>query len=221
MRLLLASALILLPLTGCVPTADRPASSVTLDFEAYEIGAAPPQFTTELTGGGGAVSWIVLADPTSSYGSRVLAQMSTDNTNYRFPLCIYEPVTARDVSVTVQFKPLSGKIDQAAGLVVRLKDKDNYYVVRANALENNVRFYKMEGGKRKQLATADAPVPSGRWQGLGLRAKGTRFSVLLNGKLLFEVDDPTFPDAGHAGLCTKADSVTHFDHLEIRTYDTP
>jgi hypothetical protein len=217
----LAGAAALLFAPGCLATADRPVSTVTIDFEACEIGAAPPQFSTALTGGGGPVSWIVLADPNSSHGGRVLAQMSTDNTNNRFPLCLYEPVAARDVSVSVRFRPISGKVDQAAGLVVRCKDKDNYYVVRANALENNVRFYKVEAGKRKQLATADVEVASGKWQGLALTARGSRFSVLLNGKPLFAADAATFGDAGKVGLWTKADSVTHFDHLEIRTYDTP
>ena len=60
-------------------------------------------------------------------------------------------VTATDLDLSVRFKPVSGAVDQAAGLVWRYRDKDNYYVVRANALENNVVLYKVESGRRTDL----------------------------------------------------------------------
>jgi hypothetical protein len=123
---------------------------------------------------------------------------------------------ARDVEVRVRFKPVSGKVDQAAGLVVRLRDPDNYYIARANALEDNVRLYKVVDGKRQQSAGVDAKVPAGKWQELGLRVVGDRLTVSLDGKELFSVTDRTFAEAGRVGLWTKADSLTHFDDLVAR-----
>jgi hypothetical protein len=142
-----------------------------------------------------------------------VAETSGDRTNDRFPLLILDGFEARDVQVSVAFKPVSGRVDQAAGIVVRLKDANNYYIARANALEGNVRLYKVVGGKRSQFAGKDVPIPSGRWETLGLGVQGDRLEVRLNGEILFEARDQTFKDAGKAGLWTKADSVTYFDDL--------
>lgn len=150
----------------------------------------------------------------------MLAQTSTDSTDYRFPLCVYDKVTAKDVEVAVRFKAVSGKVDQAAGLMVRFQDKDNYYITRANALEDNVRLYKVEAGSRRQFAEAKAKVSSGEWHTLKLEVKGKHFEVFFADKLLFEADDDTFKDAGKVGLWTKADSVAYFDDLKIESHDT-
>jgi hypothetical protein len=143
----------------------------------------------------------------------VVAETSGDRTNDRFPLLILDGFEARDVQVAVAFKPVSGRVDQAAGIVVRLKDANNYYIARANALEDNVRLYKVVGGKRSQFAGKDVPIPSGLWETLGLDVQDDRFEVRLNGEILFEARDRTFKDAGKVGLWTKADSVTYFDDL--------
>jgi 3-keto-disaccharide hydrolase len=193
------------------------AEAITLDFDASAVGILPTGFSGAVTGGGGPASWVVVEDFTAPSGGKVLAQTSTDKTSFRFPLCVYEGFTASDVTVSVNFKSISGTVDQAAGLVARYRDKDNYYVVRANALENNVRLYKVERGNRKQFAGANVRVPSGEWQTLALEVKGTHFWVLLNDTLLFEADDATFKNAGKVGLWTKADSVTYFDDLRVKT----
>lgn len=193
---------------------------MTVDFDTAEVGRLPASFSTALTGRGSPGTWRILEDPTAPSGGKVLAQTSTDKTSYRFPLCVYDPLTATDVTVSVRFKAVNGTVDQAAGLVARFKDKDNYYIVRANALENNIRLYKVERGDRKQFAGVNVKVPSGQWQRLTLEVKGSHFQVLLNDTLLFEADDPTFRDAGKVGLWTKADSVTYFDDLTIASADT-
>ena len=202
------------------------ASTVTFDFEAFELGKPPVGFSSALTGGGGPVSWVIQQDTTAPSGGKVLAQTSTDGTSYRFPLCVYDNFTTKDVEVSVKFKPISGKVDQAAGVVWRYKDKDNYYIVRANALENNVVLYKVENGKRTDLKPLDAglfaygkkaTVPSGQWSELRVAAKGNRFEVSVNGDSLFAVEDNTFTKAGQVGLWTKADSVTSFDNLTIES----
>jgi hypothetical protein len=215
---LLLSALMVL---GCLESAETGArEAITLDFESAAVGELPADFSTAITGGGGPAAWRVVEDASAPGGGKVLAQTSTDQTSSRFPLCIYEGLTATDVELSVRFKPVSGTVDQAAGLVARYRDKDNYYIVRANALENNVRLYKVERGKRTQFAGMDVKVPANVWQTLTWEVKGTHFRVRLNDTLLFEADDRTFSGAGKVGLWTKADSVTHFDDLTIRPSET-
>jgi hypothetical protein len=121
--------------------------------------------------------------------------------------------------VSVRFKAVAGKVDQAGGLVARFKDKDNYYITRANALENNVRLYKVVDGSRKQFAGVNAKVTSGEWHTLRLVANGSHFEVFFDGKSLFTAADDTLKDAGRVGLWTKADSVTLFDDLRIADRD--
>ena len=183
-------------------------------FEDAAAGAPPPGFSFALTGGGGPVRWVVLEDPSSPAGPKVLAETSKDRTSDRFPLAILDGFEARDVAVSVRFKPVSGTVDQAAGLVVRLRDPRNYYIARANALEDNVRLYRVVDGRRTQFAGVEVRVPRDRWQTLGLRVEGERFEVSLGGRTLFSAMDRTFAEAGRVGLWTKADSLTHFDAFE-------
>ncbi|GAA0574742.1 hypothetical protein GCM10009416_11810 [Craurococcus roseus] len=197
---------------GAAAAAQAPPPPST--FEDAPTGAPPPGFTFALTGGGGPVRWVVLEDPSAPAGGKVLAETSQDRTDDRFPLAILDGFEARDAAVSVRFKPVSGTVDQAAGLMVRLRDPRNYYIARANALEGNVRLYRVVDGRRTQFAGVDVPVPLGRWQALGLRVEGDRFEVSLDGRELFTATDRTFAEAGRVGLWTKADSLTHFDGFE-------
>jgi 3-keto-disaccharide hydrolase len=195
----------------------------TVDFNKDKTGEPPKGFSTALTGQGKAGVWVVTKDDGSPDQGNVLAQTDADTTNYRFPLCIYDGITAKDADISVKFKPISGKKDQAAGIVWRYRDKDNYYIVRANALENNVVLYKVQNGKRQDLPLKNegrtygkkAKVPSGQWSALRVTAKGNLFAAYLNGEKLYEVEDGTFAEAGKVGLWTKADSVTYFDDLKV------
>ena len=211
---LLAIVMIAVPIVSA-----ETAEKTTLNFEKVEKGTLPKDFSTALTGGGGPVAWAIVEDSSSTNGPKVLAQESADSTDYRFPLCIYNPLSARDVEVTVKFKAVAGRVDQAGGLAVRVQDKDNYYVVRANALEDNVNLYKVVAGKRSRFAGSSAKVESGTWHTLKLEARGQRFEVSFDGQRLFEAEDDTFTRAGRVALWTKADSVTYFDDLAIEPYD--
>jgi hypothetical protein len=191
-------------------------AEVRVNFEDRPAGGPPLSFDTGLTGKGGPVRWELLEDETAPNGPTVLAETSGDRTDYRFPLAILKGFEATDVEVRVRFKPVSGKVDQAAGLMVRVRDANNYYIARANALEGNVRLYKVVDGKRWQFAGADVKVPTGKWQELGLKIEGDRLTVSLDGKELFKATDQTFTEAGRVGLWTKADSLTHFDDLVVR-----
>jgi hypothetical protein len=126
--------------------------------------------------------------------------------------------------VSVAFKTVEGSVDQAAGIVWRYQDQDNYYVVRANALENNVVLYKVERGVRSSIAPKGRPsraygvkhqIPKGQWNTLRVVFKNSLFKVFLNGEPIFEADDRTFSNPGKAGLWTKADSVTYFDDFSV------
>ena len=131
-------------------------------------------------------------------------------------MAIYNPLLARNADVALRFKPVAGRIDQAGGIAIRLRDADNYYVVRANALEDNVRFYRVVKGRREQLEGADIKVTANEWHTLGLRAEDERFTITFDGRTLYAATDATFGDAGNVALWTKADSVTRFDRIEIK-----
>jgi Galactocerebrosidase, C-terminal lectin domain len=195
-----------------------PSATTQIDLSAMKPGLAPDDFAFSRTGRGAVGEWRVVDDPTAS-NRRVIAQTSADPTDYRFPLAVYQRVSVTNVDVQVRFKPVAGKVDQAGGIVVRLATPDDYYVVRANALEDNVRFYRVVKGKREELKGANTKVASNQWHTLALRAEGDRFTISFDGKQLFTVQDKTFTGAGRVGLWTKADSVTYFDTIAITSLD--
>src|SRR6266498_95858 len=204
-------------------TATVSAQTTTIDFNQDKSGEPPSGFSTAFTGRGRPGKWVVMKDNASPNQGNVLAQTDADSTGYRFPICVFDGLTAKDVDVTVKFKAVSGKVDQGAGIVWRYQDKNDYYIVRANALEGNVVLYKVENGKRTDLPVKGKgrtygmkdKVPSGEWGTLRLVAKGNHFEVYHNGKKLYEVEDETFKEGGKVGLWTKADSVIYFDDLQI------
>lgn len=208
------------------PESGRPAR---VDFENMETGSSPVGFSIALTGKGGPATWVIEEHDVVTGTSKVVVQTSSEHTNYRFPLCVYDDFNATNVELSVRFRPVSGQIDQAAGLVWRYQDPNNYYVVRANALEDNVVLYKMEDGKRSDLKPVGsgvfaygkkAPVPQNRWSTLRVVVMDDKFAVWLNGEHLFDVRDQTIQGPGQIGLWTKADSVTSFDDLTITSLDT-
>jgi len=191
------------------------AAAQTITFGDASQGRLPEDFEVRLTGGGPPPRWEVVTDATATDG-KALAQLSADKTDLRFPLAVHRSIAAADVEVSTRFKAISGKVDQAGGLAVRLKDQNNYYVTRANALEGNVRFYRVVNGRRQQLASADVKVASGEWHTLTLRAEDDRFTVSFDGKQLLDHRDRTFAEPGKVALWTKADSITRFDRMTIQ-----
>ncbi len=187
----------------------------TIDIASMATGAAPAGFVGGLTGQGTQGQWSVVADA-SAAGGRAIAQTSTDSTDYRFPLAIHQGTSAANVEVSLRFKPVGGKVDQAGGIAIRLVSSDDYYVVRANALEDNVRFYRVVKGRRQQIAGVNTKVASGQWHTLAIRAEGSSFAIAFDGKPAFTATDTTFAAPGKVALWTKADSVTHFDTIAIR-----
>jgi hypothetical protein len=201
-----------------------PCLAETINFDSATPGGLPSGWTVAMTHKGGAPKWEILKDDSAPSKPNVLAQLSKDATGGRFPLAVYDKASMKDGTVSVKFKPISGGGDQAAGLMWRYKDPDNYYIVRANALEDNVVLYKVEKGERIALAPKGTPsktygvkhrVPKQTWSTLSVAFQGSVFTVSFDGQKLLEVEDSTFTSAGKLGLWTKADSVTYFDDFQI------
>jgi hypothetical protein len=213
------------PVTGskAEEEAIKMSDTITYNFDKDTVGKAPLDFSLELTGQGRPGVWVIK----ETDGRRVLAQTDADRTGYRFPLAVAPKPTVKNLDLSVRFRPVSGEMDQAAGLVWRYQNKDNYYVVRASAKEDNVVLYKVQNGKREDLPLKGegrtygkkADVPQGKWSTLRVLAKGNSFTVYLNGARLYEVEDTTFTAPGLVGVWTKADSVTEFDDLTVTPLD--
>jgi hypothetical protein len=178
----------------------------TISFDRDVPGVLPAGWRSGVTGRG-SPRWSVQAQASAPSKPNVLKQSGSGT----FPWCVRPDVSLADGYVKVKFKPLSGREDQAGGVVWRWKDGDNYYVARANALENNVSLYYTENGRRNTLEYVDAPVPGNVWHALGVEFAGERIRVILDGKPCIETDDGHIAGAGAVGLWTKADSVTLFD----------
>ena len=195
--------------------AQVPGNPAIYHFDGEAPGKLPAGFRSARTGQGTEGTWVVKQDPTAPSKPNVLAQTSTDNTDYRFPLAILEEGSYQDVAVSVKFKAAAGSVDRAAGIVLRYQDPNNYYVVRANALEDNYRLYHVVAGRRRQFGGANFPVTPNEWHSLRVVIVGNQIRCYYGGELKINATDDTFKGPGRVGLWTKADSVTYFDDLEV------
>ena len=195
------------------------AAAQTITFENYAPNQQPKDFEFGLAGEGGPGVWQIVADSDAA-GGKALAQLSTNPVANRFLVAIYNRTVFANGEIRTRCKPVSGKTDQACGVIVRAINPRNYYIARTNVLEENVRFYRIRNSQRQQLATAEnIKISRGEWHTLTLRVEGDRYTVIFNGKTLHTTPDTTTgeprPVEGRAGLWVKADSVTHFDRIEI------
>ena len=182
------------------------AAAETVNFDDMKVGTVPPGWTATQTGTG-AAKWSVDKDASAPSKPNVLKQSGQAT----FPVCIKNDTNIKDGFVEVKFKPIAGKEDQAGGVIWRVQDANNYYIARANALENNVTIYYTIRGKRIEKKRANIKVASSAWHTLRVDFSGNRFTVTFDGKKSIEWDDDTFKNAGKVGVWTKADSVTEFD----------
>lgn len=197
-------------LTAGVLAALSAPSSETVTFDTAETGKPPAGWLAGQTGSGEA-RWAVVADATSSSKPNVLKQSGTAD----YPVCIKDGTSLKDGFVEVKFKPLSGREDQAGGVLWRAKDVNNYYVARANALEDNVTIYHTVNGRRTEKKRTDMKITPSQWHTLRVEFQGNHFTVILDGKRAIDWDDDTVKDAGKVGVWTKADSVTLFDDFSF------
>jgi Domain of Unknown Function (DUF1080) len=194
----------------------RAMAESTVTFETDAVGTVPKGWTATKTGRGDP-KWTIDQDQTAPSKSKIVKQSGRAT----YPVLLKDDTRIQDGFVEIMFKAIAGSEDRAAGIVWRASDANNYYVVRANALEDNVVLYKTVAGVRSALDIVgrkggygvEVSVPANEWLRLRVQFDGSRFRVLYNGQQLFEVEDATFQDSGKIGLWTKADSVTLFDKV--------
>ncbi len=201
------------PPSPTAPATSPAAAPGSWRFDSDKPNAPPAGFSFGRTGGGNEGRFVVVAAADAPSKPNVLAQVEADPTDYRFPVAVVEGASFKDVALSVSCKPISGKVDQGCGLVWRYKDANNYYLTRANALEDNVRLYHVKDGQRRQLASWSGKVATNVWHKLRVEAKGDRFTVYFDDKKVMEEKDATFTEPGRVGVWTKADSVIQFDDL--------
>jgi hypothetical protein len=184
----------------------------TVNFDNTPPGTLPAHWLGTQTGSG-AAKWTVEKDATAPSKPHVLKQSGRAD----YPLCLKTDTQLQDGFVEAKFKSISGQEDQAGGLIWRAKDANNYYVARANALEDNVTIYHTVNGRRTEKKRTDMKVAPNAWHTLRVDFQARHFTVTLDGTKALEWDDETFKDAGMIGVWTKADSVIAFDDF---TYGT-
>jgi len=184
------------------------AAAETVNYDDTKAGVPPPGWTAAQTGSGTA-KWTIEKDDSAPSKPNVLKQSGQAT----FPVCFKNGTNIKDGFVEVKFKPIAGKEDEAGGVIWRLQDVNNYYIARANALENNVTIYHTIKGKRTEKKRTKMEVSSGAWHTLRVDFRGNHFTVTFDGKKALEWDDDAFKNAGKVGVWTKADSVTEFDNF--------
>ena len=203
-------AIALAALLGAALSEEKPMT--IFNFDADLPGQPPKGFELALTGKGSPGKWVVQTVDDAPSGKNVLAQVDGDTTDYRFPIAYAGP-PLQDLRLSVKCKPVAGKGDQGCGIVWRLKDAGNYYVARANALEDNVHLYRVVEGKRVRFEGHDVKVASGVWHDLAIEMIGDHIDVFYDGRKVIDAHDSTFAQAGKFGVWTKADSIIQFDDL--------
>lgn len=208
------------PATSAVtaaPAADAGAGTAARSF-AFDADATekpPAHFAFGRTGSGAQGRWVVRSEPGSPSGANVLAQLDADDTSFRFPIAVATEPKLTNVRVSVRCKMISGRVDQACGLVARYAGENNYLLTRANSLEGNIRLYTVKNGRRNELASFSGTVTAAVWHEYRFELRGDRLQVFWDGKQVLDHRDSTFTAPGLAGVWTKADAVTYFDDLAI------
>jgi len=230
MKILATLSLSIVVLISCNQAADNtskpeavasgsvaPTTETTFTFNNDDLGNVPSGWSNYVTGKGKLGLWQVLDDN----DNKVLAQTSKENFGYHFDVIVNEQLIYKDLEFTLKFKGVEGNEDQGGGPVWRYQDANNYYVARANPLENNYRVYKVLDGKRKMLKSIDIYVTTGQWTIVKIIMKGNNIECYLDEGLQLSTTDNSFPNAGKIGLWTKADAVTYFDDLKITALTSP
>jgi hypothetical protein len=191
-------------------------SGRVVNFDTCKIGQAPPGWTVESAARAKATGWEVRKDQTAPTQPYVLAEVSGNSHSSESPLAILNDLTARDADVSVRIKPISGREGLAGGVIWRYRDENNYYVARANALENTISVFKVENGRKTPIyAGVKHPVPANSWSILKVSVRGPHFQVFLDHRRVLEGNDTTFSSPGRVGLWTLGDSTVYFDDFRV------
>ena len=199
-----------LALFGIVASANR-----IITFDSGPLGKTPPEWTSIASGGHSSV-WEIRRDGSAPTQPYVLAQTSTDAGADHLPLAILKSVSLRDGDVSVRIKPVSGREVKGGGLVFRYRDENNYYLVRASALEKNVVVYRVHNGEHTPLIAVNRhEIPANDWSILKVSLRGNRFQVYLDHRRVLQGYDSGYTGFGKVGLFTAGDSVAYFDDFRV------
>ncbi len=188
---------------------------VFFNFEDQQINKMPSGWSSYITGEGKPCQWKIIEDN----GNKVLAQVSSHTEEYHFNVIVNDSIECQDFEFSVKFKGVSGRVDRGGGLVWRYIDKNNYYVARANPLEDNFRLYKVVNGNRIQLKSSHFTIESNKWYNMKVEMHGNNIKCFFDGRLKLEATETTFEKPGKVGLWTKSDAVTSFDDFSIKCFD--
>ena len=175
----------------------------------------PPDFVTgTFFDGRPAGDWEIIKVPEAMSPPHVFAQLRNKGAEHNYNLVLVQGTTASNLDLSVSFRAVSGKADMGGGLIWRAKDDRNYYLARANPLEQNIRVYHVVHGVRKMLKNYDEIIDVRKWHRLHVVTQGCRVQLFYDDKPIFDLCDETFKE-GRIGLWTKSDAVTYFDDLRL------
>jgi len=156
-------------------------------------------------------TWMIAAD-----GTNKAMKQAGKNQGDSFNVCVQSKIKYQNLDMEVRIKPLEGKEDQGGGLVWRYQNIKNYYVARANPLENNLIIYKVVNGIRKEIKSTNVKIKIGEWYKLKVVMIGYTLDCYFNGDKLLNATDKSFPNAGQIGFWSKADAISLFDDLKVK-----
>jgi len=183
----------------------QPGDELKFNFDNEEVGKLPADWTAAVS------TWVIALD-----GNNKAMKQAGKSEGDRFNICVQNKLKYQNLEMEVRIKPLEGEEDQGGGLVWRYQDSKNYYITRANPLENNFRVYRVVNGNRKQMKSANVTMTKGEWFTIKVVTTGNNIDCYYNGQKLLSHSDETFPNAGLVGFWSKADAVSLFDDFRVR-----
>jgi len=205
-----------LALGTAVAQAETASPALAWNFDREQPGTLPSEFSIgTLFDGRPAGDWQVLATDRAKSPPHVFAQMMAKGAEHAYKVVLIKEVMASDLNLEVSFLPIQGQADMGGGLIWRAADDRNYYLARANPLEQNIRVYRVEKGVRHLLENFDQTIDVRQWHTLRVTNQGCRVNIFYDDKQVFDLCDKTFHD-GMIGLWTKSDAVTYFDDLQLQ-----
>jgi hypothetical protein len=205
-----------LALAAVVTQAETAAPALVWNFDREQPGTLPGEFSIgTLFDGRPAGDWQVLTTDRAKSPPHVFAQLMAKGAEHAYKVVLIKEVIASDLNLAVSFLPIQGQADMGGGLIWRAADDRNYYLARANPLEQNIRVYRVVKGVRHMLENFDQTIDVRQWHTLRVTHQGCRVNIFYDDKQVFDLCDKTFHD-GMIGLWTKSDAVTYFDDLRLQ-----
>jgi hypothetical protein len=191
-------------------------SSLSWNFDADAPNALPSDFEVgTLFDGRPAGEWKVMETEKAKSAPQVLGQLQGKGAEHAYKVVLIKGTDSSDIDLRVSVLPIGGRADMGGGMIWRAADDRNYYLARANPLEQNIRIYRVVKGVRHLLQNFDQTIDVKQWHTLRVTHQGCRIRVFYDETLIFDLCDETFAN-GRIGLWTKSDAVTYFDDLQLQ-----